>query len=260
MSVSANISVINTGFLDTGGTADYAAYNLCSTDIQNRKIYLRDTIFWKVSEKDRVTFASIRNDIAILHKQLNLYFSGCETNNYGRSEMESLRRDYGIKMYGVNTVGKITSNEIIKKGESMDKTAIIKFTNSWRQNAQDDPANKLKLGQIVLTKQKTPAMIKWMNQLDSFVRVDPEGIGSTGAPKFGALGNGHDDGIMASLGNIFLIKTKIFKIFSGNSSVGAVMRNSPSPLDPSFEASKTKTQLTDRAMGRVDDSYLYEDL
>ena len=244
---------MDTAFLDTGGSVDFAALNMCTVDIPARKIYIRDNMFWKVNEKDKVTFGSIRNDIAILHQTIKFGMLGCETNNYGRSEMESLRRDYGIKMHGVNTVGKITSDDVIQKGESMDKNAMVKFVNSWRQNAVDDPGNHLKLGQIVLPVQKTPEMITWMNQLDSFVRKDPEGIGATGAPKYGAEGSGHDDGIMAALGNIFLIKTKIFGIYSNARAVGAAQRTD----QPRF-GSEVKQKAMGRGVGRVDDSYFFE--
>lgn len=246
--------IIDSAFLDTGGGVDFAALNMCTTNVNERKIYIRDTMFWKISEKDHITFGSIRNDIAILHQQIKFGMIGCETNNYGRGEMESLRRDYGIKMYGVNTVGKITSDQVIKKGDSMDKHAMVKFVNSWRQNAIDDPENKLKLGQIILPVKKSPQMITWMNQLDSFVRKDAEGIGATGQPKYGAEGSGHDDGIMASLGNIFMIKTKIFKIFAGTGAVGAAHH------DQSGRNISDKQSPIGRSMGRVDDSWMYEGL
>jgi hypothetical protein len=249
--------MIDTGFLDTGGAADFAAFNMCTVNIPERKIYIRDTVFWKISEEDKVTFASIRNDISILHKTIKFYLIGCETNNYGRSEMESLRRDYGIRMHGINTTGKITSEDIIKKGESMDKNAVIKFVNSWRQNAHDDPHNHLKLGQIILPKKKSETMIKWMNQLDTFVRKDPEGFGATGQPKYGAEGTGHDDGIMASLGNIFMIKTKIFKIFSGASSIGAVQVDNKG-RNVMGNSNHRGLSPPGRSIGRIDDSGFYE--
>lgn len=244
--------VVDTAFLDTGGAVDYAALSRITVDIPARQMYLRDVMFWKLSEQDGITFGSIRNDIAILQEQLGFHFIGCETNNYGRSEIESLRRDYSLKVYGVNTVGKITSDDIINKGESMDKNAIIKFTNSWRQNALDDPTNRLKLGQILLPTEKTPHMIKWMGQLDSFVRKDPEGIGATGQPKYGAEGSGHDDGIMAALGNIFLIKTKIFKIYHGERANGARFH------DERVSGDNTGGKPIGRSVGHVDSSSAYQ--
>jgi len=247
-------NIIDTAFLDTGGAADYAALNMCTTDTVSRKIYIRDTVFWKLSEADHVTFASIRNDVAILHQQIHFQMMGCETNNYGRTEIESLRRDYGLRIYPFNTVGKLTSKKLIQKGVTMEKNAIVKFVNSWRQNALDDPTNQMKLGQIVLPKQKTPEMIRWMSQLDSFVRKDPEGF-TTGNPKYAAEGSGHDDGIMAALGNIFMIKTKIFGIFTGRPSVGVIHHK-----DFPQTAHKDVIKGAGLIIGHVDDSYMYQGL
>jgi hypothetical protein len=250
---SENRHIVDSGFLDTGGAVDYAAFNMCTTDTIARKIYIRDTVFWKLSEKDHVTFASIRNDVAILHQKIQFAMIGCETNNYGRTEIESLRRDYGMRIIPFNTVGKLTSKKIIQKGLTMEKNAIIKFTNSWRQNALDDPNNQMKLGQIVLPKKKTTEMMKWMNQLDSFVRKDPEGF-ATGLPKYAAEGSGHDDGIMAALGNIFMIKTKIFGIFGGNPAVAAIQRVGKEVGEPS----KTPDRVKGIAVGHVEDYYFYQ--
>jgi len=247
-------NIIDTAFLDTGGQVDFAALNMCTTDTVARKIYIRDTVFWKLSEVDHVTFASIRNDIAILHQTIHFGMMGCETNNYGRNEIESLRRDYGLKIHPFNTVGKLTSKKLIQKGITMEKNAIVKFVNSWRQNALDDPTNQMKLGQIILPKQKTEEMVRWMSQLDSFVRKDPEGF-ATGNPKYAAEGTGHDDGIMAALGNIFMIKTKIFGIFTGRPSVGVIHHH-----EYPQTAHKDVLKGAGLLIGHVDDSYMYKDL
>jgi len=66
-------NIIDTAFLDTGGAADYAALNMCTTDTFTRKIYIRDTVFWKLSEADHVTFASIRNDVETPYDELLLW-------------------------------------------------------------------------------------------------------------------------------------------------------------------------------------------
>lgn len=217
-----NQPTVKSGFLDTGGSPDAACFTMCRTDIPARIIYVTGAMFWKLSEVDKVFFATIRNDIAKLHLIHKFDLIGCETNNYGRNEMESLRREYGINMIGINTTGKITDKKKMRKGVSMDKNAIIKFTNSWRQHPLVDPTNKFKLGQIKFLKQKTPDLRQVVSELDSFVRKDPEGIGATGQPKYGAEGTQHDDGPMSMLGNFHVIKTKIFKIYSGDGSVGAV--------------------------------------
>lgn len=214
--------IAKTGFLDTGGTVDNAAFTMCRVDIPERIIYVTGAMFWKVSEQDNVLFATIRNDLAKLHKINHYDMIGCETNNYGRTEIESLRREYGMRMIGINTVGKVTDKKKLQAGLSMDKEVIIQFTNSWRQNALFDPENKYKLGQIRFLKEKTPQLQKIVNELDTFVRKMPDSLGSTGRPKFGAEGSNHDDGVTSMLGNFHIIKTKIFKIFGGKSAVGKV--------------------------------------
>ncbi len=214
--------ILKAAFLDTGGTIDNACLTMCRVDIPARIIYVTGAMFWKISEVDGILFATIRNDIAKLHLINKFDLMGCETNNYGRTEMESLRREYGIRMIGINTTGKITDKKKLRKGESMDKEQIIKFTNTWRQNAMADPDNKYKMGQIKFLKQKTTELLKVVTELDSFVKKMPEGIGNTGRPKFGAEGTQHDDGPMSMLGNFHVIKTKIFKIYTGTGSVGAV--------------------------------------
>lgn len=251
-----NKTIIDTGFLDTGGAVDFAAFNMCTTDTLARKIYIRDTMFWKLSEADHVTFASIRNDIAILHQKIHFKLIGCETNNYGRTEIESLRRDYGMRIIPFNTVAKLTSKKLIQKGMTMEKNHIVKFVNSWRQNAMDDPKNVMKLGQIVLPKTKTTEMMKWMGQLDSFVRKDPVAFG-TGNPKYAAEGSGHDDGIMAALGNIFMIKTKIFGLFGGNPAVGAIQRTDRKLGEPAPKSSIASKGI---AVAHIDDSKFYAGL
>lgn len=125
-----DIPVIKSAFLDTGGTPDFACLTMCRVDVPNRLIYVTGCMYWQISEKDNVFFATIRNDIAKLHLINKFDLIGCETNNYGRNEMESLRREYGIKMIGINTTGKITDEKKMKKGLSMDKNAIVKFTNN----------------------------------------------------------------------------------------------------------------------------------
>ena len=85
-----------------------------------------------------------------------------------------------------------------------------------------DKTNHFKLGQIKFLKHKTPELQRVINELDNFVRVTPSGVGATGRPRFGAEGSGHDDGVMSMLGNFHVIKTKIFKIYTGNGNVGAV--------------------------------------
>lgn len=239
--------MIKTGFLDTGGSPDFACFTMCRVDIPLRIIYVTGAMFWQVNEAEKVFFATIRNEIAILHKIHHFDLLGCELNNFGRSEMESLRREYKLRMIGINTVGKLVDKKKINQGLSMDKKAIVKFCNNWRQHAIADPTNQHKLGQIKFLKQKNADLLKVKTEFENFVRKDPDGIGATGEPKFGAEGSGHDDGVMSTLGNIHIIKTKIFKIFTDGAAVGAVPNIA--------ERISHKEHLEGgRAIGRIDSS------
>lgn len=241
-------NMLSTGFIDTGGSVDFACLTKCRTDISKRIIYITGAMYWKLSEKENILFATIRNQMAILHLQNKFHLLGCETNNYGKNEMESLRRDYGIKMIGIHTGGKLTDPKKIAEGKNMDKNAIVKFVNSWRQNAIADPENIRHLGQIKFLKKKTRELVQLKSEFESFVRKMPEGIGATGQPKYGAEGTGHDDGVMSTLGHIHMIKTIIFKIYTGTGSVGAV------PQDSFGRPPSMKRGLAGRSIGRVDDS------
>ena len=86
-----------------------------------------------------------------------------------------------------------------------------------------------------------------MNELDSFVRKVPEGIGTTGRPRFGAEGSGHDDGVMSMLGNIHMIKVSVFKIFTGVGAVGAVHHDGS-------QLGNSGQPPIGRSIGRVGDS------
>lgn len=136
-----------------------------------------------------------------------------------------MKREYGIPIFGVNTTGRITDEKKQESGESMDKEAIIKLVNAWRVHAQIDPLNKQRLGQIKFPKRKTPGLIKLINQIDSFIRIDPETVGSTARPKFGAEGTQHDDGVMSMLGNIHVIVTKVLQYSYGKRSIAGKLRD-----------------------------------
>ncbi len=242
----AKRKMIKSFFVDLGGSPDETAGNFARTDIPERIIYITDQIFWKLSEADNVTFYSIRQDIAKLHAINKFNIIGCERNNYGRNEIESMQREFGLKIFGINTTGKITDDKKLQSGESMDKEAIIKLVNAWRVHAQIDPENKQKLGQIKFPKRKTPGLTKLINQIDSFIRVDPETVGSTSRPKFGAEGTQHDDGVMSMLGNIHVIVTKVLQYSYGKRSIAGKLRDSNNGIH-----SLNKPQLHGRTIHQI---------
>lgn len=208
------------GALDTGGTADYAALNVMRVDKPRRLIVITGQRFWKVSERDGMTFAQIRNEVALIYRGLALRSLAVEANNYGRSEIEGLRREYGIRARPVNTSGRITSEDVIRRGDTMDKEQVIRKFNSWRQNAVSDPKNEHLLGQVRVARQRTPELERLMQEFDNFVRVDAQGTGASARPKFGAAGRGHDDGVMSCLLNFYAATTWVFGMGGGGTMGG----------------------------------------
>jgi len=232
---------IKSAFLDTGGSVDSACLTMFRTDVPARIIYVTGAMYWKLDERQKILFATIRNDIAKLHLINKFDMMGCETNNYGRNEMESLRLEYGIAMHGITTSGKITNEKVIKRGIMMDKHAIIQFANQWRTNVLADPDNEHPLGQIKFPKKKTDDLKQLIFELDSFIRKEPQGIG-TGQPKYGAAGSGHDDGPLSMLGHLFMLKTKVFRIFTGRGAVASARHDG---------THREETQPVGRAVGQI---------
>lgn len=215
-------NIVTTAALDTGGAHDNAALNLMRTDLRERMIYITGQAFWRLSEREGVTFAKIRNDIATVHRRFGISALAVEANNYGLSEIENLRREYRISCIKVHTAGRITSEDVIRRGDNMDKEQIVKKFNSWRQNAQMDPDNEQRLGQVRMVKSKTPELEKLMREFDNFVRVDPKGTGARANPKFGAAGRGHDDGVMSCLLNFHVVTTRVMGGWGGQNAVGGI--------------------------------------
>ena len=136
---------------------------------------------------------------------------GVETNNYGRSEIESLRREYGLKVIQVNTTGRLTDPKKIRRGESMDKESIVRYYNGLVYNQRSDPDNALRLGHLIWVRRTTPDLRKLHSQVDSFIARYPEGTTVRQIrPSYGAEGSSHDDGVMGMLGALHLVRTRFF--------------------------------------------------
>lgn len=207
----ASRGYVLTGFIDPGGSIDDYFFTVLKTDIRTSKIKVFGAMHWLLNEKKGIDFAVIRNQIAKLHMRNHFNTIGCELNNFGRGEVQQMRREYHIKMYGVNTSGKVTSEQIIKKAHTLDKHQMVKWTNSWRVD-----------GNIVfpVAERRTPEINKIIHQLDSFVVSKAQGA-SGPQWKYQADGNQHDDGVMSLLGNLYIVKEKFLKISGyGARSVG----------------------------------------
>ena len=210
-------------FLDTGGIADDAALVMLRVIIPERLVYVTGAMFWHVSEADKINFTSIRNDIAKLYLRYKWNLFGVETNNYGRSEIESLRREYGLKVIQVNTTGRLTDPKKIRRGESMDKESIVRYYNGLVYNQRSDPDNALRLGHLIWVRRTTPDLRKLHSQVDSFIARYPEGTTVRQIrPSYGAEGSSHDDGVMGMLGALHLVRTRFFRSGAGGGAIGTV--------------------------------------
>jgi len=192
------------GFIDPGGSLDDYFLTLTRVVPRQLKIYVIGAMHWRLNEQAGVDFAKIRNDIAKLHMQNHFNLLGCELNNYGRAEVLQMRREYHIKMIGVNTAAKVTSETVIRKGKTMDKHQMIRWLNSWRQQ-----------GRIVFPKTRTPELQKIINQVENYVvkRQPMSGRYIYEADEGNKQsGERHDDGVASLLGNLFIVKEKIFRI------------------------------------------------
>jgi len=222
------------GFIDPGGSIDDYFLTLTRAVPRELKVYVMGAMHWRLNEAAGVDFAKIRNDIAKLHLENHFNLLGCELNNYGRAEVLQMRREYHIKMIGVNTAAKVTSEQVIRKGKTMDKHQMIRWLNSWRQQ-----------GRIVFPKQKTPEIQKILNQIDNYVvRRQPQSGRFIYEADEGNKQSGerHDDGVASLLGNLFIIKQKIFKI------TGYDMRASGG-IEYRTDLEDQKISLPHRAMG-----------
>lgn len=238
---------ILTGFIDPGGSIDDYFFTVLKTDIKTSKIRVFGAMHWLLDEDRGIDFAVIRNQIAKLHLRNYFNMIGCETNNYGRGEIQSMRREYKINMYPVTTSGKITSEKIIKKAHTMDKNQMIKWANSWRVD-----------GNIVFpTPDKiTPEIKKIITQLDSFI---VKKTNTTAGPqwKYEADGQEHDDGVMSLLGNLYIVKEKFLKI-NGYDQRKLGAKTAETESIESSERENTNTP--GRTMGSLNGNSMYDSI
>ena len=237
-----------TGFIDPGGSIDDYFFTVLKTDILSAKIQVFGAMHWLLNEKKGIDFAVIRNQIAKLHMKNHFNLIGCELNNFGRGEVQQMRREYHINMYGVNTSGKITSEKIIQKAHSLDKHQMVKWTNSWRVD-----------GNIVFPtpEKQTPEIKKILHQLDSFVVSKASGV-SGPTWKYAADGTQHDDGVMSLLGNLYIVKEKFLRI----SGYGKRASGGKAPTTESIEDTQPVEELDlgGRVIGAVNTNNAYDSI
>jgi len=218
------------------------------TDIPTAHIQVYGAMHWLLDEPNGVDFAKIRNDIAKLHLRNHFNTIGCELNNFGRGEVQQMRREYHINMYGVNTHGKVTSEKTIEAGITLDKHQMVKWTNSWRQAGHITFPPKEK---------QTDEIKKILHQVDSFVVKKTDGSGGPSF-KYGAEGSQHDDGVMSLLGNLFIVKEKYLQI----SGYGARVTGGRTTdgVTPETILEEENIEVPGRTLGSVSTSEHYEKL
>ena len=234
------------GFIDPGGTIDDYFLTMTRTNVRTHEVFVTGAMHWLLNDKTKVTFAKIRNDIAKLHLRNHFNILGCELNNFGRSEVQSMRREYHIKMYGVNTSGRITSEEVIRKQHTLDKHQMVRWTNSWRQD-----------GKIKFPRRKTPEIKKILSQMDTFI-VEKPNLGGSPNYKYHAEGNQHDDGVMSLLGNLYIVKEKVLHI-SGFDERYIGAKRGQQDIPDLYEPEK-HDEVVGRALGGVDTERAYMNL
>lgn len=244
----ASRGYVLTGFIDPGGSVDDYFFTVLKTHIPTAKIQVYGAMHWLLDEKRGIDFASIRNQIAKLHLKNYFNLIGCELNNFGRGEVMQMRREYHINMYGVNTSGRVTSEQVIKKQKTLDKHQMVKWTNSWRVD-----------GNITfpVPEKRTPEIQKIVHQLDSFV-VEKANGASGPQFKYHADGNQHDDGIMSLLGNLYIVKEKFLHISGYDGRVLGGKASDNESIDDKLE--NESIQIPGRTLGSINTNSVYDKL
>lgn len=237
-----------TGFIDPGGSIDDYFFTVLKTHIPTAKIQVFGAMHWLLDEANGVDFAKIRNDIAKLHLRNYFNLIGCELNNFGRGEVQQMRREYHINMYGVNTSGKVTSEKTIREAKTLDKHQMVKWTNSWRAD-----------GNITfpIKEKQTPEIKKIIHQLDSFVVKKTDGSGGPSF-KYAAEGTQHDDGIMSLLGNLYIVKEKFLKISGYGGRMLGGMDTGKVTIDDRIE--EEVAEVPGRTLGSINTNSAYDSL
>jgi len=239
---------ILTGFIDPGGSIDDYFFTAMKTYVATQKIQVVGAMHWLLDETKGIDFAYIRNQIAKLHVRNYFNVIGCELNNFGRGEVQQMRREYHINMYGVNTSGKVTSEATIDKQETLDKHQMIKWLNSWRQ---------MGLLTFPMPEKQTDELKKILHQVDSYVvkKVDTSAGPSF---KYGADGTQHDDGVSSMLGNLYIIKEKFLNLHGYGPRASGGKSPSNETIDGQLEEEEIETP--GRTLGSVSTSHFYENL
>ena len=165
--------------MDPGKHQDSFAMLELIVDIQKKTTLINGAFGWQGED-----YPKVESDINTIHKEDPADFYVCEKNNTGTHVIDSLKSIYGIPITAITTSNDIKSDKVISKGATMDKSDIVKTVKTMK-----------KAGALLITKNKTPHMKKFIRQLNSFVKKQTK----AGKITYGAEGQEHDDYVMAFL-------------------------------------------------------------
>lgn len=189
--VIKNRKLVEVGAGDPGKQKDSFAYVQTEVDLTRKRIGFVGAHGW-----DKVNYPKVEKDLATIHTAKKLDFMIMESNNTGIHVIDSLKYIHKVPVIGIYTSKNIKSEEIIRKGMTMDKNDMVTWINSKRQKKQ-----------LVFPGQLSPGLKKLKNQFDSFVKKVTPG----GTTTYQAEGEEHDDFVMAAMINLFFVRTRLFK-------------------------------------------------
>ncbi len=202
---------VRIGSGDPGRFRDAFAFVLTEFIATTNVIHILGAHAWQGLDYPRV-----ERDITDIHKKKKLDFFICEQNNTGIHVIESLQKIHGIPVIGITSSNRITSEQIIRKGKTMDKVEMVGWVN-----------NKRLKNQILFPKKLTKGILTLLAQLNSFVRKTTP----AGYTTFQADGTEHDDFVMALLVNLFFIRRSIMHDFGKYKRALVTRKFNPEPSD-----------------------------
>lgn len=180
---------------DPGGLFDSFGFVLIKYVHEQKLIQVLGAHEWKFAD-GQIDYPGVESDIVKIHHNQNLDYFVCEKNNTGIHVIQSLKNNYNVKVFPVTTSARVKSDNVIRKGDTMDKSEHVSWINKKRQE-----------GKIVFPKKKTKGILTLESQLNSFVREVTQG----GTVRYQAEGQGHDDLVMALMVATYFLRRKIMR-------------------------------------------------
>lgn len=186
---------LRVGSGDPGGLYDAFGFVLTRYVHDLKAIQVLGAKEWKFGD-GQIDYPGVEEDIVKIHRKEALDIFVCEKNNTGIHVIQSLKNNYNMKVFPVTTSARIKSDNVIRKGETMDKAEHVSWINKKRQQ-----------GQILFPKKKTEGIMLLESQLNSFVR----NVTQAGTVRYEAEGQGHDDLVMAFMVNTYFLRRRVMR-------------------------------------------------